>query len=45
MGEDKLGPGSRKESLTPCEAQANRIMEDYNHQNYGANWKKNHPQL
>jgi hypothetical protein len=32
MGEDKLGPGSRKESFTPREAQANRIMEDKNHQ-------------
>jgi hypothetical protein len=36
-GEDKLGPGSRREKLTTreAEAQANRIMEDKSHPDYG----------
>lgn len=44
-GEDKLGPGSRREKLAPreAEAQANRIMEDKSHPDYEAYWKKKHP--
>lgn len=44
-GEEKLGPGSRRDAMTPreAEAMANRIMEEKTHPDYEAYWKKKHP--
>lgn len=44
-GEDKLGPGRRRENFTPREAesQANRIMEDKSNPDNEAYWSKKHP--
>jgi hypothetical protein len=44
-GEERLGPGERRDTLTPAEAESkvNSIMQEKTNPKYEAYWKKRHP--